>query len=256
MKNKVYLYYFTGTGNTKLMAETVKAGLSSGGCSVSMTEINDNTVPEGNYDDAAIGVLFPVYGLSMARVMKRFISRLPRTAGGEFFVVANAHSNTGSSLKQAAGLMKKKGYILKGAVGTYTPSSSVITEDTEPADRAAEMRNTAAAKVQAFCSRLLGNDAEVETESISGKERMVSILFFAAMPNAVIKKAKVNGNCTGCGTCVKICPMGNISLADGKPVWGPSCEVCMRCINLCTTGAIEMMSSAGRKQYREPSFEP
>ena len=31
---------------------------------------------------------------------------------------------------------------------------------------------------------------------------------------------KVNNTCIGCNQCVKKCPLNNIQLIDGKPVWG------------------------------------
>lgn len=45
--------------------------------------------------------------------------------------------------------------------------------------------------------------------------------------------------CIGCGKCEKLCPLGNISLKDNKPVWGERCTHCMACINLCPKEAVE-----------------
>ncbi len=36
--------------------------------------------------------------------------------------------------------------------------------------------------------------------------------------------------CTGCGQCVRRCPLNNITLQTGKPVWGQNCTHCMACI--------------------------
>lgn len=32
--------------------------------------------------------------------------------------------------------------------------------------------------------------------------------------------------CNGCGTCTRICPVGNIKMVDNKPVWQHHCETC------------------------------
>ena len=45
--------------------------------------------------------------------------------------------------------------------------------------------------------------------------------------------------CVGCGKCVKLCPLNNISLKDRKPVWGDQCSHCMACIGNCPTRGIE-----------------
>jgi len=36
--------------------------------------------------------------------------------------------------------------------------------------------------------------------------------------------------CTGCGTCARVCPAENISIAEKKPVWHDQCEFCLACI--------------------------
>lgn len=57
-------------------------------------------------------------------------------------------------------------------------------------------------------------------------------------------------SCVGCGQCVKKCPLNNISLIDGKPVWGKDCTHCMACICYCPTEAIEYgKKSAGKPRY-------
>ena len=45
--------------------------------------------------------------------------------------------------------------------------------------------------------------------------------------------------CIHCGKCVKLCPLNNITLKDGRPLWGNQCTHCMACIGNCPTRAIE-----------------
>lgn len=45
--------------------------------------------------------------------------------------------------------------------------------------------------------------------------------------------------CTGCGRCVELCPLNNVHLKNGKPVWGKNCTHCMACICYCPKEAIE-----------------
>ena len=62
---------------------------------------------------------------------------------------------------------------------------------------------------------------------------------------------KVKDACTGCNQCVKKCPMNNIQLIDGKPVWGKNCTHCMACICYCPQEAIEYgKKSVGKPRYR------
>lgn len=44
--------------------------------------------------------------------------------------------------------------------------------------------------------------------------------------------------CTGCGTCVRSCPLANINLVDRKPVWADDCTFCTACYHRCPEHAI------------------
>ena len=56
--------------------------------------------------------------------------------------------------------------------------------------------------------------------------------------------------CIGCGKCVELCPLNNIRLENGKPVWGKNCTHCMACICYCPTKAIEY----GKKSLGKPRY--
>lgn len=64
------------------------------------------------------------------------------------------------------------------------------------------------------------------------------------------KKFTVDEKCTGCGTCEKICPVKNIRLTDGKPVWMHSCEQCAACFSWCPSEAIAGTNLAARTRFR------
>jgi MinD superfamily P-loop ATPase len=68
------------------------------------------------------------------------------------------------------------------------------------------------------------------------------------------RKFSVTDACTSCGTCVEVCPAGNIDLVDDRPVWKHRCELCCACIHLCPAKAIEAgPATAQREHYRNPA---
>ncbi len=54
-------------------------------------------------------------------------------------------------------------------------------------------------------------------------------------PLAVVNRQK----CTGCGSCIDVCPVGAIVLEDVAVV-GPSCTGCGLCASECPNGAISL----------------
>jgi ferredoxin len=67
----------------------------------------------------------------------------------------------------------------------------------------------------------------------------------------------VTKNCTSCGTCTAVCPVGNIEMMGKKPAWKNHCELCLACIRTCPAQAIRVGSrKAGRPQYRHTGITP
>jgi ferredoxin len=60
----------------------------------------------------------------------------------------------------------------------------------------------------------------------------------------------VSNQCTACGACIKLCPVGNISMTNGKVSFGDHCSQCMGCIQWCDHQAIDCHGKgANRKRY-------
>ena len=76
----------------------------------------------------------------------------------------------------------------------------------------------------------------------------VNPIFYSCFVKATAFTA--GNTCTGCGQCVRRCPLNNITLQNGKPVWGQDCTHCMACICYCPTEAIEYSKkSLGKPRY-------
>ena len=79
-----------------------------------------------------------------------------------------------------------------------------------------------------------------EKASFTGRR---ALLFVAAQPEQRHRA----------GDVYKRQPLGNIKLADGKPVWGDRCTHCMACISRCPKEAIEYGThSRGLPRYLCP----
>lgn len=59
--------------------------------------------------------------------------------------------------------------------------------------------------------------------------------------------------CTGCGACAGLCPLQNIKLEAGRPVWGKGVHALHACVSGCPQGAVECgKGTRGKRRYRCP----
>ncbi len=64
----------------------------------------------------------------------------------------------------------------------------------------------------------------------------------------------VSDKCVGCGTCVRLCPRGNIRLEAGRAVIGEDCAQCLGCLQYCPTSAISIGAITDKREhYHNPA---
>ena len=72
-------------------------------------------------------------------------------------------------------------------------------------------------------------------------------------PFAKRKPSLDPSRCSGCGACVKPCPMRNIKLACKKAQFGDECTLCYRCVNICERRAITILGRAKNLEKSIPA---
>jgi len=74
--------------------------------------------------------------------------------------------------------------------------------------------------------------------------------------------ASVDGRCTACGLCVRLCPVDNLVLEGGRVRGLGRCAFCLRCYDYCPESAMAFLGKAHDLRrgppYRgpEPGFSP
>lgn len=67
-------------------------------------------------------------------------------------------------------------------------------------------------------------------------------LYFYNKTKQYTDKLKIDEQkCNGCGGCVKICPMKNLSISSNLARSKGRCTMCYRCINTCRKQAITLL---------------
>ena len=79
-------------------------------------------------------------------------------------------------------------------------------------------------------------------------------LWFYHKTTGYSKKLKISDDCTGCGLCASICPMGNLRIQNGKAVNLEKCTMCYRCISSCPQKAITLLGKEVIEQCRYEKY--
>ena len=87
------------------------------------------------------------------------------------------------------------------------------------------------------------------------KEPENSPLGFRELIPLTDRSIRVDDGCTGCGICVQVCPVGNIAMAEGRPVWHHRCEMCFACDEWCPKSAIHHWGRPNGAKYHHPDVK-
>jgi len=251
MRNTIY--WFSGTGNSlyaaKLLAERVGD-----------TELVNmrhripasRMVPVGG-EGHSIGFVFPSYYGNLPRLVRTYIEELNILPGTDLFTVVTMGAFGQGAIRALDALLKTKGLSLRYGTGLRMPANYIISYD--PALFGAHDANRVDAKLKKTMQRawkiaddIIYLSRRVQKNLISTKTLYKNIEALDA-GFTIADPAK----CTGCGLCKQVCPVGNIQIVDGEPVWQHHCEHCVACISWCTSGAIEYgPMTAARTRYHNP----
>ena len=66
------------------------------------------------------------------------------------------------------------------------------------------------------------------------------------------QRFSTNRDCVVCGKCISVCPVKNISLQNGKIVFGDKCIACLGCYHRCPNKAITYLNKKKKYRYVNP----
>lgn len=232
------ILYFSGTGNSAYVAE--KIGRQAEDETVNLFEkIRSHDFSEIHSDKPWV-VVSPTYAWRLPRIVQEWLMKTKLTGCRNIYFVLTCGGNIGNAGVYAKKLCVSKGMQFYGCIPVVMPENyiALFTAPAEEETLAIIRRADEAIEKAA----LLIKTKEIYTQSdITWKDRMnsgiVNDLFYPVFVHA--KKFYVTEACVSCGKCEKLCPLENIRLENGRPVWGKSCTHCMACICKCPKEAIE-----------------
>lgn len=226
---------FSGNGNSR------KVALELG-----------NEISEDNLN---VVWIFPIHAWGVPRAVLRMIAEaddVPERA--RHWMIGTCGDDAGMADKQWRRAIESRGWETAGAYTVVMPNTYICLPGFKVDCPELEQRKLASMPEAVRAIREDIINSRPRTEIIRGafprfKSGPVRKFFerFLMSP----KRFKVHSNCTGCGQCVRTCPLGNIKISDGKPHFGTDCTHCLGCLHSCPVNAIEWGPfTKGKQRYR------
>lgn len=151
-------------------------------------------------------------------------------------------------------LCQEKGFHYRGTLPVIMPENYIAMFHAPEPEEAKKIIAAAHPTLEQgiACIRNGKDFPPVKTGALDGlKSGLVNRLFYRFCVKS--DPFTVSNACISCGKCASLCPLGNIRIESGKPVWGKNCTHCMACICSCPAQAIEYgKASRGKPRYRCP----
>ncbi len=243
------VFYFSGTGNSQLAAKQIAAEL--GDELVSINACLKKGEKRTFHAERPLVFVAPTYAWRMPKVLERWIRETEFEGNQNIYFVLTCGGSVGNAAAYAKKLCEEKGLRFFGLALVAMPNNYVALSNTPDKAECAAIREKAGARVASLAALIQKGEPFPEA-AISLKDRMnsgpVNRLFYALFVHD--KGFAASDACISCGKCAQRCPLNNIRMEDGKPVWNGNCTHCMACIGGCPVEAIEYKSaSKGNRRY-------
>lgn len=283
----VEIYYFSGTGNSLAVARDIAANLEGRCLSIPSLMEREPICVEAE----VLGFVFPVYHKSIPLILKRFVEKLADLDKKYLFSVSTYGDTPGQATPHLQQLLQSRGGQLAAGFGVHlpynylTPSWSLkdffgtfTLREVSPEQQQIlfEQAQKKIAEITTFVrarqtgtyemthdivSRLLDslNLSERLAKSvwlkIAGVEEVPDLPFLESR-QLMGRAFHADEQCVGCGICARICPLGNISMVDGRPVWHEHCEQCFACLQWCPQSAVQFGAhTTAKRRYHHPQVK-
>ncbi|MBQ3203990.1 MAG: EFR1 family ferrodoxin [Alistipes sp.] len=232
--------YFSATGNTAYIAREIARRLGDS-CVNLLDRIKAND-HSPLHSEKPFVICAPVYVCEMPRFLAKYLKKQTFAGSRDVYFIFTSGGYCGISGLLAKSLIEKKKMNYCGHAEFRMPRNYVAS-DAYPMLSEEEIRErlTNAYILLDPVSSDIRDGNKLTARHVFLFETIITLPF-----NPIWSRFKyrtkdffATDKCISCGKCVRLCPLSNITLADGKPVWGNQCSHCMACIGNCPTEAIE-----------------
>jgi len=262
----VLLYYFSGTGNSKRLAEVTAKRFEEAGFKVKIKNIEKNSVKAEHNDYSYHGFIFPSLGFGIPQLMTEFMQALPPVTEKDALIIVSMGNkeyhippSEGKCLGQGKRILERRGYKVIGGDAIAMPNNWITGWSAPPPEKAALIVKAGEKAVGEFTEKIIDGEFYMKKSHWLSKLLGITINPFMLYGlNYLYLMWYTDDKCSSCEVCAKTCPVENIVMVNSKPKWGKECFWCHRCINLCPQESIQGVfigTTRKRRRYKEPHLK-
>ena len=240
--------YFSGTGNTKYIAELFAAKMNTA-CHSIEEKVNFTPLIA---EHETVAFCYPIYGSRVPRIMRDFVESIRHALNGKKIIIFCTQFLFSGDGARAftdlcnANVIYAEHFLMPNNIGNFPflPISDVKSQ--------AKYLRRAERKMDIVCGNIRSGIVKKRGfNMISRGFGLMQGIHFPRMEAKAANDVRIDADCIVCGVCVSVCPTDNLSVADGKISQHGRCTLCYRCVNKCPKMAITAFTHRkGKRQYK------
>lgn len=247
------IFYFSGCGNSRWIAEEIAEAL--GEELRFIPDLQREGFSSYNIkEEESIGFIFPIYSWAAPKLVEDLVLQTEWKGKAKYvWFACTCGDEMGKTRQMFRKTLAKAGLQLDACFCFQMPETYLdfpgFHLDTE--EGAQRKIDNAKAKLPTVIGQIRNREA-VFDEIVGSFPLFKSYVCRPAFLGGVTdRKYFSTEDCIGCGICVKVCPLKNVTLnADKRPQWNGNCTQCMACYQYCPKNAIHFGScTQGKGQY-------
>ncbi|RUT45485.1 4Fe-4S ferredoxin [Paenibacillus anaericanus] len=252
------IFYFSGTGNSLYAAKQIALHTGEELVSISTAENKGDEINEYTLkDNEIIGFVHPIYSWGPPKIVLEFIEKLKLINYRENYVfsLVTCGGSIGNTMKVMKDCLRKKDIKLHSGFSVKMPNNFILMGDVDSKEMESKKLTEAVETLKRINQAIeRGVTGEFKVDKGAFPWLLTGIInpMFNKKPIDTTK-FHVNDNCTGCGTCERVCNCNNIKV-DEQPQWGERCTLCLACVHYCPVRAIQYGKETEKKgRYTNPN---